>query len=71
MIALRRLLAALALASGCALALALALAPAAAAKGAPDALPSVAVAELPREAATVLAQVRTGGPFRYDRDGIG
>jgi ribonuclease T1 len=66
MAALRRLLAVLALAAGCALALA----PVAQAKGTPDALPTVAVAELPREAATVLAQVRAGGPFRYDRDGI-
>ena len=66
MAALRRLLAVVALAAGCALAPA----PVALAKGTPDALPTVAVAELPREAATVLAQVRAGGPFRYDRDGI-
>jgi ribonuclease T1 len=66
MAALRRLLGTLALVAGCALAPA----PVAQAKGAPDALPTVAVAELPREAATVLAQVRAGGPFRYDRDGI-
>ena len=49
---------------------ALAVAPLACARTAPDSLPTVAVEELPREAATVLAQIRAGGPFRYDRDGV-
>jgi len=26
--------------------------------------------ELPREAREVLAQIRAGGPFRYERDGV-
>ena len=36
----------------------------------PDALPEVAVTALPREAREVLALVRTGGQFRFDRDGV-
>ncbi len=53
-----------------ALAAALAGAPAAFARGAPDALPAVAAADLPREARDVLALIRAGGPFRYERDGV-
>ena len=34
------------------------------------ALPEIAVAELPREARDVLALIRAGGPFRYERDGV-
>ena len=30
----------------------------------------IAVADIPREAREVLAQIRTDGPFRYERDGI-
>ena len=30
----------------------------------------IAVTDLPREAQDVLARVRTGGPFRFDRDGV-
>jgi ribonuclease T1 len=30
----------------------------------------VAVADLPREAQDVMAHIRAGGPFRYDRDGV-
>jgi len=30
----------------------------------------VAVAKLPREARDVLALIRTGGPFPYERDGV-
>jgi ribonuclease T1 len=33
-------------------------------------LPEVGVAELPREARDVLALVRHGGPFPYERDGV-
>jgi ribonuclease T1 len=30
----------------------------------------IAVADIPREAREVLAQIKTDGPFRYERDGI-
>jgi ribonuclease T1 len=40
------------------------------ARATPEALPDVAVAALPAEARTVLAQVRAGGPFRHERDGV-
>jgi len=30
----------------------------------------IAVAKLPREARDVLALIRTGGPFAYERDGV-
>jgi ribonuclease T1 len=33
-------------------------------------LPDVAAAALPREARDVLAVIRAGGPFRYERDGV-
>jgi ribonuclease T1 len=33
-------------------------------------MPEVAAAQLPREARTVLATIRTGGPYRYERDGV-
>lgn len=50
---------------------AVALAPTAvSAKGPPPALPSVTLAALPPEATAVMGQIRSGGPFRYDRDGI-
>jgi ribonuclease T1 len=49
---------------------ALAFAPLAYGRGAPDRLPTVAAQDLPSEAVTVLAQIRAGGPFRYDRDGV-
>ena len=42
----------------------------AAARSAPDALPEVALADLPKEAREVNAAVRNGGPFRYERDGV-
>jgi len=32
--------------------------------------PDVAVRELPKEAREVLALVKSGGPFRYERDGV-
>lgn len=54
--------------ASCVLAAFIAVGPTAAA--APPALSSVALAELPPEAAIVLGEVRRGGPFRYDRDGI-
>lgn len=36
----------------------------------PDALPEVAVAALPFEARQMLVVIRSGGPFRFDRDGV-
>jgi len=35
-----------------------------------DALAEVTAAQLPREAREMLAQIRRGGPFAYDRDGV-
>jgi len=52
-----------------ALCAALALTPAAA-RSLADALPQVALAELPREARDVNAAIRNGGPFAYPRDGV-
>jgi ribonuclease T1 len=52
-----------------ALCAALALAPAAA-RSTADALPPVALADLPREARDVNAAIRSGGPFAYPRDGV-
>jgi len=40
------------------------------ARATPDALPEVAVADLPKEGREVLAQIHAGGPFHYDRDGV-
>jgi len=57
-------------AAGSLLAAAFLFAPIAFARAAPDALPDIAVAELPREGREVLALIREGGPFRYDRDGV-
>ena len=34
------------------------------------ALPSVAAADLPREARMTLARIRDNGPFAYERDGV-
>ena len=48
----------------------LALAGAAHARGTADGLPSVTVAELPREARAVLALIEHGGPFPHERDGV-
>jgi ribonuclease T1 len=42
----------------------------AAARTSADALTEVAASALPREAREVLAQIRVGGPFRYERDGV-
>ncbi len=36
----------------------------------PDALPEIAIADLPKEGREVLVLIRKGGPFRYDRDGV-
>jgi ribonuclease T1 len=44
--------------------------PPAAAREAAMALPEIARAQLPAEGREVLAAVRNGGPFRYDRDGV-
>jgi len=40
------------------------------ARATPDALPEIAVAALPFDAREVLVVIRSGGPFRYDRDGV-
>ncbi len=63
----RRLVAAVAVAVAIA---ACAFAPTGEARAAPGDLPVVALAELPREARAVDAAIRSGGPFRYDRDGV-
>jgi ribonuclease T1 len=34
------------------------------------ALPEIAVRDLPKEGREVLAQIRKGGPFAYERDGV-
>ena len=52
----------------CAL-LALAFLPAQA-RTSPDALPEIAAKSLPAEARDVLARIRAGGPFAFDRDGV-
>jgi ribonuclease T1 len=48
----------------------LALACGAQARGNADALPSVATADLPREAREVLVVITRGGPFAHERDGV-
>ncbi|HZQ63406.1 MAG TPA: ribonuclease domain-containing protein [Casimicrobiaceae bacterium] len=40
------------------------------ARSRPPVAAEVAVAELPPHAREVLARIRNGGPFRYDRDGV-
>ena len=57
-------------AAGLLLAAALLCAPAALARATPDALPDIAVADLPKEGREVLALIHGGGPFTYDRDGV-
>ena len=52
------------------LAAAIFLAPPALGRATPDALPEIAVADLPKEGREVLALIHDGGPFRYDRDGV-
>lgn len=64
----RRLRAAAALTLAAAWA-AFALAPAAA-RSTPDALPEVALSDLPKEVREVTSAIRNGGPFRYARDGV-
>ena len=58
------------LAFAVALVLALALPAPAVARSTPDALPDVALADLPAEAHETMARIREGGPFPYERDGI-
>jgi ribonuclease T1 len=36
----------------------------------PEALPEVALVDLPKEAREVYVQVGKGGPFAFDRDGV-
>jgi ribonuclease T1 len=57
-------------AAGFLLAAALLFSPFALARATPDGLPDIAVSDLPREGRDVLALIRDGGPFRYDRDGV-
>jgi len=57
-------------AAGFLLAAAFFCAPAALARAKPDAVPDIAVADLPKEGREVLALIHDGGPFRYDRDGV-
>jgi ribonuclease T1 len=57
-------------AAGILLAAAFCCAPPAFARATPEALPDIAVADLPKEGREVLNQIRNGGPFRYDRDGV-
>jgi len=57
-------------AAGFLLATAFFCAPTGFARTTPDALPEIAVADLPKEGREVLALIHTGGPFRYDRDGV-
>jgi len=46
-----------------------AFAPAAHARAMPEDLPAVALSDLPKEVGAVDARIRSGGPFRFDRDG--
>jgi ribonuclease T1 len=55
--------------AGLLLAAALSCAPAALARTTQE-LPDIAVADLPREGREVLALIRKGGPFAYERDGV-
>jgi ribonuclease T1 len=57
-------------AAGLLLAAAFVCAPPASARASLESLPEIAVAELPEEGREVLALIRAGGPFRYDRDGV-
>ena len=57
-------------AAGILLAAAFLCAPPAFARATPESLPDIAVADLPKEGREVLHQIRIGGPFRYDRDGV-
>jgi ribonuclease T1 len=56
--------------AGLALAAALSCAYPALARTAPEAVPDVAAADLPKEARDVLVLIHNGGPYRYDRDGV-
>src|SRR5437899_13002468 len=40
------------------------------ARSTPEALPEVSLADLPKEAQDLRAQIGKGGPFRYSRDGV-
>jgi len=40
------------------------------ARSTPDALPEVALADLPKEARELRASIGKGGPFHYSRDGV-
>ena len=66
----RSLLVAAAFTVGVSLLLAAAGASPAFARSAPDALPEVALADLPKEARELRAVINKGGPFHYSRDGV-
>ena len=57
-------------AAGLLLAAAFLCAQTATARATSDALPEIAASDLPKEGREVLALIRNGGPFRYDRDGV-
>ena len=57
-------------AAGLLLAAALFVASGALARSTPEALPDIATSALPSEAREVMASIRTGGPFRFERDGV-
>jgi ribonuclease T1 len=57
-------------AAGILLAAVLLAASSASARTSPDALPELDARALPKEAREVLVQIRAGGPFRYERDGV-
>jgi ribonuclease T1 len=40
------------------------------ARSTPEALPEVSLADLPKAAQDLRAQIGNGGPFRYSRDGV-
>jgi ribonuclease T1 len=40
------------------------------ARSTPETLPEIDAKSLPREAHELLVQIRAGGPFRYERDGV-
>jgi ribonuclease T1 len=45
-------------------------APHAVARTTPDELPALSLKDLPKEARAVYANIKNGGPFKYDRDGV-
>jgi ribonuclease T1 len=66
----RALRAAAAFTTALALVLVVAVSSPAHARTSPEALPDVALAELPKEARELRALIDKGGPFHYSRDGV-